>query len=73
MCHGFQEITWHTAFFNVLLDKWKKALDKENMSVIFMVLSKAFDTINHGLLLAKLKAYAFSKQLLSFMCSVTTT
>ena len=73
MCHGFQEITWHTSFSNVLLDKWKKVLNKENMSAIFKVLLKTFDTTNHGLLLAKLKAYAFSKQPLSFMCSVTTT
>ena len=34
----------------VMLHKWKKAVDKEeNMSVIFMDLSKAFDTINHDL------------------------
>ena len=34
-----------------------------------MDLSKAFDTINHDRLLAKLKAYGFSKQALSFVCS----
>ena len=53
-----------------MLEKWKKALDKEeNMLPIFMDLSKAFDTINHDLLLAKLKTYSFSKQALSFMRS----
>ena len=32
-----------------MLEKWKKALDiEEDMSAIFMDLSKAFDTINHG-------------------------
>ena len=48
----------------------KKALDKEeNMSAMFMDLSKAFDTINHDLLLAKLKAYGFSGEALNFICS----
>ena len=56
-----------------MLETWKKALDKEeNMSGIFMDLSKAFDAINHGRLLAKLKAHGFSKQALSFMCSYLT-
>ena len=53
-----------------MLEKWQKALDKgENMSAIFMDPSKAFDTINHDLLLAKLKAYGFSKEALSIMYS----
>ena len=51
----------------VMLEKWKKALGKEkNMLAIFMDLSKVFNTINHALLLAKLKAYGFSKRALSF-------
>ena len=34
-----------------------------------MDLSKAFDSINHDLLLARLKAYRFSENVLKLMCS----
>ena len=34
-----------------------------------MDLSKDFDTFNHDLLLAKLKAYSFSKDALTLMCN----
>ena len=48
----------------------KSALDKsESACALFMDLSKAFDTINHDLLLAKLKAYGFSKDALTLMVS----
>ena len=44
-----------------MIEKWKHALDKsEKTGTIFMDLCKAFDTLNHNLLLAKLNAYGFS-------------
>ena len=52
------------------LKKKKKQLDNdEKVEVIFVNLSKAFDTINHSLLLAKLKANGFSNQALSLLQS----
>ena len=49
----------------VMLEKLKRALDKgEYVSAISMDLSKVFDTINHDPLIAKRKAYGFSKEAL---------
>ena len=54
----------------IMLEKWKNLLDKgEHVCVIFMNLSKTFDTINHDLLLAKLRVYGFCNNALSLMCS----
>ena len=46
-----------------MLENWK------SVCALFMDLSKVFGTINHDLLLAKLKAYGFSKDALTLMCS----
>ena len=57
----------HNAQFSLLkmIENWKKQLDNgEKVGVIFMDLSKALDTINDRLLLAKLKANGFSNQAL---------
>ena len=53
-----------------ILENCKRALDKrESVYALFIDLAKAFDTINHDLLLAKLKAYDFSRDALTLMCS----
>ena len=53
-----------------LIEKWRKALDAKGFAgAILMDLSKAFDTINHELLIAKLHAYGFSKDALLLLLS----
>ena len=56
-----------------MLEKWKNTLDKGGfVCAIFMYLSKALDTMNHDLLIAKLGAYDFQKDALVFMKSYFT-
>ena len=51
-----------------LLEKWKYTLDNKNFAgAVLMDLSKAFDTINHELLIAKLHAYGFSQNSLQII------
>ena len=52
-----------------MLEMWKNTSDKGYVSAIFMDLSKAFDTLNHNLFIAKLGAYGFERDSLSFMKS----
>ena len=53
-----------------MLETWKKAIDeKEVAGAILTDLSKAFDCLNHNLLLAKLNAYGFDNYSLNFIGS----
>ena len=51
-----------------MIEKWKMAFDNKGLAGgILMDLSKAFDTINHQLLIAKLHAYGFNKDALELI------
>ena len=53
-----------------MLEQWKKALDKHNIAGALLTdLSKAFDCLNHELLIAKLEAYGFDNAALAFISS----
>ena len=57
----------------VLLEKWRAMLDRKGYAgAILMDLSKAFDTLNHELLIAKLAAYGFDKTSLVLVKSYLT-
>ena len=54
----------------VMIEKWKECLDNKGFAgAILMDLSKAFDTINHELLIAKLEAYGFEEDALEIVQS----
>ena len=56
-----------------LIEKWKKVLDnKDYAGAILMDLSKAFETISHDLLIAKLHVYGFLKEPLKLIKSYLT-
>ena len=54
----------------MLLEKWKNILDNNGYAgTVLMDLSKAFDTINHDFLIAKLHTYGIGKEDLTLIAS----
>ena len=55
---------------SIMLERRRKALDKSKLAGALLTdLSKAFDCLNHGLLIAKLEAYGFDHKSLSYINS----
>ena len=53
---------------NTMVDYWRRCLNEDEKTIaIFLDLSKAFDCINHQLLLHKLKFYKFSDAAISIL------
>ena len=53
-----------------LIESWKKSLDVKGFGgAILMDLSKAFDTLNHELLISKLHPYGFDESSLKLLHS----
>ena len=56
-----------------LIERWPKSLDNKGYGgAVLMDLSKAFDTLNHDLLIAKLRAYDFDIKTLKLLHSYLT-
>ena len=65
---GFWKIHSTQNALLVIIEKWKTILNKKlKMGALFMDLTKAFDTLDHSLLLAKLSAHGFDKNSLYFV------
>ena len=60
-------------FLLAMVEKWHKILDGgSETGAVLTGLSKAFDCLDHNLLIAKLNAYGFDKQSINFIYSCLT-
>ena len=54
----------------IMIDRWQKAIDNGQLAGALLTdLSKAFDCLNHELLIAKLEAYGFDRASLQYVYS----
>ena len=55
---------------NCLIDRWLKNIDQVKLTgVLFIDLSKAFDTVNHNVLIHKLKSFGICENIVSWFKS----
>ena len=67
---GFRQVYNTQHCLRMMVEKWKEALDKGGLGGALLTdLSKVFDCIRYGLLIAKLAAYEFDSHSLSFVFS----
>ena len=67
---GYRKVYSSQHSLIAMFEKWKKNLDEEGeCGALFVDLSKAFDCLQHGLLLAKLNAYGLDYKSLKLISS----
>jgi hypothetical protein len=67
---GFRPIHSCETAFNCLIDRWLKNIDQGKLTgVLFIDLSKAFDTVNHNVLIHILKSFGICENTVSWFKS----
>ena len=65
---GFRQNCSCELALNTIIDIWRSKLDtKQHVLPVLLDLSKAFDTLDHTLLLLKLKLYGFEKNAINLL------